>query len=74
MSAADDSGSLHDSVSATNLTVGTTNSVTDFNISSCDPENALYQQLRIRRAVLWYLLLVYIIKPFVHPIIVPTRS
>jgi len=62
MTADDDSYSLYDSVSvsvsATDLTVGTTNATTDtatdIDASSCDPNNAFYQQLRIGRAVLWY--------------------
>ena len=66
----------YDSVSATDLTVGTTNTFpdpdTDIDTSSCDPNVAFSQQLRIGRAVLWYLLLIYIIKSSVHPTIVPT--
>ena len=74
MTTDDDSCSSFDSVSATDLTVGPTNTVTDTDIdtSSCDPNNAFSQQLRIGRAVLWYLLLIYIIKSSVHPTIVPT--
>jgi len=46
----------YDSISATDLTVGPTNTGTDTNIdtSSCDPNDAFSQQLRIGRAVLWY--------------------
>ena len=44
MTADDDSCSSYDSVSVTDLTVGTTNSVTDtstdIDASSCDPNNA----------------------------------
>ena len=74
MTADDHSCSSFDSVSATDLTVGPTNTVTDTDIdtSSCDPNNAFSQQLRIGRAMLWYLLLIYIIKSSVHPTIVPT--
>ena len=74
MTADDDSCSSFDSVSATDLTVGPTNTVTDTDIdtSSCDPNDAFSQQLRIGRAVLWCLLLIYIIKSSVHPTIVPT--
>ena len=66
----------YDSVSTTDLTVGTTNTVTDtatvIDTSSCNPNDAFSQQLRIGRAVLWYLLLIYIKKSSVHPTIVPT--
>ena len=61
-----DSYSSYDSVSATDLTVGPINIVTvtdtdtDIDTSSCDPNDAFSQQLRIGRAVLWYLLLFYI--------------
>ena len=57
MTADDDSCSSYDSVSATDLTVGPTNTGTDTDIdtSSCDPDDAFSQQLRIGRAVLWYL-------------------
>ena len=74
MTADDDSCSSYDSVSATDLTVGPTNTVTDTDLdtSSCNPNDAFSQQLRIGRAVLWYLLLIYIIKSSVHPTIVPT--
>ena len=74
MTADDDSCSSFDSVSATDLTVGPTNTVTDTDIdtSSCDPNDAFSQHLRIGRAVLWYLLLIYIIQSSVHPTIVPT--
>ena len=79
MTADDDSYSLYDSVSvsATDLTVGTTNAntatatATDIDGSSCDPNNAFYRQLQIGRAVLWYLLLIYIMKSSVHPLFVP---
>ena len=75
MTADDDSCSSYDSISATDLTVGTINTVpdtdTDIDTSSCDPDNAFFQQLQIGRAVLWYLQLIYIIKSSVHPIIVP---
>ena len=51
MTADDDSCSLYDSVSATDLTVGKTNSVTDtttdIDTSSGDPDNAFYQQLQM---------------------------
>ena len=51
MTADDDSCSPYDSVSATDLTVGNTNSVTDtstdIDTSSCDPDDAFYQQLQI---------------------------
>jgi len=70
MTADDDSCSSYDFVSATDLTVGPTNSDTD--TSSCDPNDAFSQQLRIGRAVLWCLLLIYIIQSSVHPTIVPT--
>ena len=47
MTADEDSCSSYDSVSATDLTVGTTNTVTDTDIDtlSCDPDNAFFQQL-----------------------------
>ena len=64
------------SVSATDLTVGQTNTGTgtgtDIDTSNCYPNDAFSQQLRIGRAVLWCLLLIYIIKSSVHPTIVPT--
>ena len=37
-----------------------------------DPDDAFYRQPRIGRDVLWYLLLIYIMKSSVHPTIVPT--
>ena len=74
MTADDDSCSSFDSVSATDLTVGPIKPVTDSDIdtSSCDTNDAFSQHLRIGTAVLWYLLLIYIIKSSVHPTIVPT--
>ena len=45
---------------------------TDIDTSNCYPNDAFSQQLRIGRAVLWCLLLIYIIKSSVHPTIVPT--
>ena len=60
MTADDDSCSSYVSVSPTDLTVGTTNTVTDtdadIDTSSCDPDKAFYRGLRMGRAVLWYLL------------------
>ena len=78
MTVDDDLCSSYDSVSATDLTIGPTNTVTDtdtdtdINTSRCDPNDAFSQQLRIGMAVLWYLLLIHIIKSSVHPTIVPT--
>ena len=80
MTADDDSYPFYASVSvsATDLTVGTTNANTatatdiDIDASSCDPNNTFYRQLQIGRAVLWYLLLIYIIKSSEHPLFVPT--
>jgi len=70
LTADDDSCSSYDSVSPTDLTVGTTNTVTaiatDIDTSSCDPDNVFYLHLRIGRAVLWHLLLTYIMKSSVH--------
>ena len=46
MTVADDLCSSYDSISVTNLTVGTTDAVpditTDFDASSCNPNNAFY--------------------------------
>ena len=55
MTADDDSCSSYDSVSATDFTFVPTNTVTDTDIdtSSCDPNDAFSQQLRIGRAVLF---------------------
>ena len=50
MTADDDPCSSYDSISATDLTVGTTNTVTDtaadINTSDCDPNDSSYQQLQ----------------------------
>ena len=51
----DDSSSSYDFVSATDLIFGATNTVTatatDIDTSSCNPDNAFYQQLWIKRVV-----------------------
>ena len=73
MTADDDSCSSYDTVSATDLIVGITNIVTatatdiDIDTSSCNPDNGFYLQLQIGRAVLWYLLWIYIMKSSIHP-------
>ena len=50
MTADDDSCSLYDSVSATDLTVGNTNSVnvtpTDIDTPNCDPDDAVYHNYK----------------------------
>jgi len=51
------------------LTVCTTVTDTEIDTLSCDPDNAFFHQLRIGRAVLWYLLLIYIMMSSVHPTI-----
>ena len=64
MTADDDSCSSYDSISATDLTVGTTNTgpginpATDIDNSSCNRDDSSYQQVRIERAILGYLLLI----------------
>eukprot|EP00751_Fragilariopsis_kerguelensis_P016776 CAMPEP_0170852424 /NCGR_PEP_ID=MMETSP0734-20130129/11853_1 /TAXON_ID=186038 /ORGANISM="Fragilariopsis kerguelensis, Strain L26-C5" /LENGTH=52 /DNA_ID=CAMNT_0011222797 /DNA_START=245 /DNA_END=400 /DNA_ORIENTATION=- len=52
MTSDDDSCSSCDAVSATDFTVGpiTTDTDTDIDTSSCDPNDAFSQQLRIGRA------------------------
>ena len=78
MTACVDSCSSYDYVSATDLTVSTINTttatvtVTTIDTSSCNPHNTFYQQLRIGMAVLWYLLLIYIMSSSMHPTIGPT--
>ena len=77
MTADDDLCSSYDTVSATDLTVGiaiatATATATDIDTSSCDLDNGFYLHLQIGRAVLWYLLLIYIMKSSVHSTIVPT--
>ena len=76
MTADDDSCSSYDSVSATDLTVGTTNTFTDpdtdIDTSSFNPDEPFYRRLRMGRVVLWYLLLIYILKSFVHSTFVST--
>ena len=49
----------------------TTPPVTD---TATDPDDGFYQQLRIGRAMLWYLLWLYMMKSSVHPTIVPTKT